>query len=48
MTWPVLILLLILWAVGYSIHLSGAAIHLLLVAAAIVFAVKVMNSKKMA
>ena len=48
MAWVVLTVLVILWAIGYAVDLSGPAIHLLLVAAALVFAVKVANSRKMA
>ncbi len=48
MTWIVLTVLVILWAIGYTAELSGPAIHLLLFVAALVFAVKLANARKMA
>ena len=48
MTWIVLAVLVVLWAIGYTADLSGRAIHLLLVVAAIVFVVKLVNGRKMA
>ena len=48
MTWIVLTILVVLWAIGYTTDLSGPAIHLLLLVASIVFVVKVLNSRKLA
>ena len=47
MTWIVLTVLL-MWAIGYATDISGPAIHVLLFVAAIVFAVRVVNGRKMA
>ena len=37
MLWSILVILLILWLLGFSLHLGGGLIHLLLVVALIVF-----------
>jgi hypothetical protein len=36
MLWTLLVLLLILWILGFSLHVAGSLIHLLLVVAAII------------
>jgi hypothetical protein len=36
MLWTLLVVLLILWILGFSLHVAGSLIHLLLVVAAIV------------
>ncbi len=35
MLWTIFIILLILWALGFSLHLAGGLIHALLVIAAV-------------
>jgi pilus assembly protein TadC len=36
MLWTLLVVLLILWILGFSLHVAGSLIHLLLVVAAII------------
>ncbi len=36
MLWTILVILLVLWLLGFILHVGGALIHLLLVAAAVV------------
>ena len=36
MLWTILVVLLILWLLGFSLHVGGALIHLLLVVALVV------------
>jgi len=36
MLWTLLVVLLVLWILGFSLHVAGSLIHLLLVVAAIV------------
>jgi hypothetical protein len=37
MLWSLIVLLLILWVLGFSFHVAGGLIHLVLVIALIVF-----------
>ena len=36
MIWTILVVLLILWLLGFSLHIGGGLIHLLLVVAVVV------------
>jgi Family of unknown function (DUF5670) len=36
MLWTVFIILLVLWLLGFSLHIAGSLIHLLLVVAVVV------------
>jgi hypothetical protein len=40
MLWTIFVALLILWLLGFSLHFGGALIHLLLVVAVVVLAIK--------
>ncbi len=46
MLWTIALILFVLWMVGLLVHLGGALIHLLLVAAVIFFAVHLVNSQR--
>jgi hypothetical protein len=37
MLWTVIVILLVLWLLGFSLHIGGGLIHLLLVIALVVF-----------
>ena len=37
MLWTIFVILLVLWLLGFSFHIAGGLIHLLLVIALIVF-----------
>ena len=36
MLWTILVILLVLWLLGFSLHIAGGLIHLLLVVAVVV------------
>lgn len=46
MAWMLFVTLLVLWLFGFSFHLAGGFIHLLLVGAFIVFLVHVLNRRR--
>jgi hypothetical protein len=45
MLWTVLVILLILWLLGFSLHVAGGLIHLLLVVALIVLIVNLLTGR---
>ncbi len=47
MLWIVLVVLLIVWLLGFSFHVAGGLIHLLLVVALVVLVVKLVSGKRM-
>jgi hypothetical protein len=46
MLWTVFAILLILWLLGFSLHVAGSLIHLLLVAALIVLIVNLISGRR--
>jgi hypothetical protein len=46
MIWTVLVVLFILWALGFSLHVGGGLIHLLLVVALVVFVVQLISGRR--
>ena len=46
MLWSVLILLLILWALGFSFHVAGSLIHVLLVVALVVLILQLFTGRR--
>jgi len=40
MLWTIVLILIILWALGFAVHIGGGLIHLLLVIALIVIVVR--------
>jgi hypothetical protein len=46
MLWTVFAILLILWLLGFSLHVAGGLIHLLLVAALIVLIVNLITGRR--
>ena len=46
MLWTILVILLILWLLGFSFHIGGPLIHAILVIAAIVFVVNLLNGRR--
>jgi len=46
MLWTVFAILLILWLLGFSLHVAGSLIHLLLVAALIVLIVNLIAGRR--
>jgi hypothetical protein len=46
MLWTILVVLLILWLLGFSLHVGGALIHLLLVVALVVLIVNLVSGRR--
>jgi hypothetical protein len=46
MLWTIVAILLILWLLGFSFHVGGALIHLLIVIAVIVVIVNVISGRR--
>lgn len=48
MLWTLFVILLILWLLGFSFHVAGGLIHLLLVIAVIVLIVNLVTGRRSA
>lgn len=48
MLWTVFVILLILWLLGFSFHVAGSLIHLLLVIAVVVLIVNLLTGRSAA
>ena len=46
MLWTILVILLVLWLLGFIGHVGGGMIHLLLVVAAIVLVINLMSGRR--
>ncbi len=46
MLWTILIILFVLWLLGFSLHVGGSLIHLLLVIALVVFVVNLLTGRR--
>jgi hypothetical protein len=46
MLWTIFAILLILWLLGFSFHIAGSLIHLLLVVAVIVLIVNLITGRR--
>ena len=46
MLWTIVVILLILWALGFAVHVGGGLIHLLLVIALIVVVVRLVQGRR--
>jgi uncharacterized protein DUF5670 len=47
MLWTVLVVLLLLWILGFSLHVAGNLIHLLLVVALIVLILQLFTGRRL-
>jgi hypothetical protein len=45
MLWTIVLILVILWALGFAVHIGGGLIHLLLVIALIVAIVRLIQGR---
>jgi hypothetical protein len=45
MLWTVFVVLLILWLLGFSLHVAGGLIHLLLVVALVVLVINLLTGR---
>jgi hypothetical protein len=48
MLWTIFVVLLILWLLGFSLHVAGGLIHLLLVVALVVLVINLMSGRRIA
>jgi len=48
MLWTILVILVILWLLGFSFHIGGGLIHLLLVVALIVLVFNLLTGRRSA
>ena len=46
MLWTIVVLLLILWLLGFTMHVAGGLIHVLLVIALIVIVVRLLTGRR--
>ncbi|HTB98513.1 MAG TPA: lmo0937 family membrane protein [Terracidiphilus sp.] len=46
MLWAVFVIILILWLLGFSLHIAGSLIHLLLVVALIVLVINLVTGRR--
>jgi hypothetical protein len=48
MLWTVFVILLVLWLLGFSFHIAGGLIHLLLVVAVVVLIINLVSGRRTA
>ncbi|MFZ1130577.1 MAG: lmo0937 family membrane protein [Terriglobales bacterium] len=48
MLWTIVVVLLILWLLGFSLHIAGGLIHLLLVVALVVLVINLVSGRRVA
>jgi hypothetical protein len=48
MLWTIFVILLILWLLGFSFHVAGGLIHLLLVVAVVVLIINLVTGRRTA
>ncbi|MGY2737237.1 lmo0937 family membrane protein [Sphingomonas sp. AAP5] len=46
MLWTIAVILLILWVLGFAVHIGGGLIHLLLVAAVVVVIFNLVSGRR--
>ena len=46
MIWTIVVVLVILWLLGFTMHIGGGIIHLLLVIAAVVVVYRLLTGRK--
>lgn len=46
MLWTIVVILLVLWLLGFSLHVAGGLIHLLLVVALVVGLIQLFTGRK--
>jgi hypothetical protein len=48
MLWTIIVILLVLWLLGFSFHVAGSLIHLLLVVAVVVLVINLVMGRRTA
>jgi hypothetical protein len=46
MLWTIFVILLVLWVLGFSLHIAGGLIHILLVIALIVLVINLVSGRR--
>ena len=46
MLWTIFVILLVLWLLGFSFHLAGGLIHILLVIAVVVLIINLISGRR--
>lgn len=46
MLWAIFVILLILWLLGFSLHIAGSLIHILLVIAVVVLVINLVSGRR--
>jgi hypothetical protein len=46
MLWTIIVILLVLWLLGFTIHIGGGLIHLLLVVAVVVLIIQLIQGRR--
>lgn len=46
MLWTIFVILLVLWLLGFSLHVAGGLIHILLVIALIVLVINLLSGRR--
>lgn len=46
MLWTIFVILIILWLLGFSLHIAGSLIHILLVVAVIVLIINLVSGRR--
>jgi len=48
MLWTIFVVLLVLWLLGFSFHIAGSLIHLLLVVALVILVINLISGRRRA
>jgi hypothetical protein len=48
MLWTIMVVLLVLWLLGFSLHIAGGLIHLLLVVALAILVINLLTGRSVA
>ena len=48
MLWTIFVVLLVLWLLGFSLHVAGGLIHLLLVVALVILVINLVSGRSVA
>ena len=48
MLWTIFVILMILWLLGFSFHIAGGLIHLLLIVAVVVLVINLVSGRRTA
>ena len=46
MLWTILVVLLVLWLLGFTLHVGGGLIHLVLIVALVVLVINMLSSRR--